>query len=101
MVAPLGTYKASIGTQQLELPIVPLTENLAVALLITVDQGVGFVDRAGQELAEILRPLGVDVVASVATMGIPIAIEVSRRLGLDDYVIFQKTPKIHLADALS
>ena len=48
-----------------------------------------------------LRPFNVEVVASVATMGIPIAIEVSRSLGLDDYVIFQKTPKIHLADALS
>lgn len=34
-------------------------------------------------------------------MGIPVAIEVSRALGLDDYVILQKTPKIHLADALA
>jgi len=34
-------------------------------------------------------------------MGIPLAIEVSRALGLDDYVILQKTPKIHLADAIA
>ncbi len=34
-------------------------------------------------------------------MGIPIAIEVSRALGLDDYLILQKTPKIHLSDAVS
>ena len=34
-------------------------------------------------------------------MGIPIAIEVTRRLGLDQYVIFHKTQKIHLADAVS
>ena len=101
MVASLCTFTARIGSQELELPVVPLTDELAVALLITVDQGVGFVDKAGRELAEILRPFGVEVVASVATMGIPIAIEVSRRLGLDDYVIFQKTPKIHLADALA
>jgi len=33
--------------------------------------------------------------------GIPLAIEVSRALGLDDYVILQKTPKIHLADAIA
>ena len=101
MVASLGTYEGHIGSQVLELPIVPLTDDLAVALLITVDRGVGFVERAGEELAAMLEPFGVEVVASVATMGIPIAIEVSRRLGLDDYVIFQKTPKIHLADALS
>jgi len=34
-------------------------------------------------------------------MGIPIAIEVTRALGLDDYVILHKTPKIHLADAIA
>lgn len=101
MVAPLGQYTATIGSQHLQLPIVPLTDEIAVALMITVDQGVHFSERAGQELAEQLRPFGVDIVASVATMGIPVAIEVSRALGLDDYVILQKTPKIHLADALS
>jgi adenine phosphoribosyltransferase len=37
---------------------------------------------------------------SAATLGIPVAIEVSRHLGLDQYVIVQKSPKIHLADAL-
>ena len=34
-------------------------------------------------------------------MGIPLAIEVSRASGLDDYVILHKTPKIHLGDSLS
>jgi adenine/guanine phosphoribosyltransferase-like PRPP-binding protein len=101
VVAPLGRYEVAIGTQHLDLPIVPLTDDIAVALMITVDLGVRFSEIAGHELAELLRPFDVDIVASVATMGIPIAIEVSRSLGLDDYVIVQKTPKIHLADALS
>ena len=34
-------------------------------------------------------------------MGIPLAIEISRSLGLDDYLILQKTPKIHLQDAIA
>ena len=34
-------------------------------------------------------------------MGIPVAIEVTRSLGLDDYLILQKTPKLHLRDAIS
>jgi adenine phosphoribosyltransferase len=33
-------------------------------------------------------------------MGIPLAVEVTRHLGLDQYVILHKTPKIHLADAI-
>ena len=101
MVAPVGTYTTAIGTQSRELPLVPIAERLAIALLITVDHGVAFIERAGAELAEVLRPYDVEIVASVATMGIPIAIEVTRTLGLDDYLILQKTPKIHLADAIS
>ena len=70
-------------------------------MLISVDHGVRFSARAGEELAELLGPYDVGIVASVATMGIPLAIEVTRALGLDDYVILHKTPKIHLGDAVS
>lgn len=95
------TYSVDIGTQRVDLPLVSLNERLALALLITVDMGVEFMSQAGSELAEILRPYNVDIVATVATMGIPVAVEVTRHLGLDQYVILHKTPKIHLADAVS
>jgi adenine/guanine phosphoribosyltransferase-like PRPP-binding protein len=95
-----GTYKTTVGSQSIDLPLVRIGDDLAIALLITVDHGVGFTERASRELAERLSDLQVDIVASVATMGIPLAIEVSRALGIDDYLIFQKTPKIHLADAI-
>ena len=81
--------------------MVALTKELALALLITVDMGVEFMRRAGEELAGLLAPYEIDIVATVATMGIPVAIEVTRSLGLDQYVILHKTPKIHLADAVS
>jgi adenine/guanine phosphoribosyltransferase-like PRPP-binding protein len=95
------TYSVDIGTQRVDLPLVSLNEHLALALLITVDMGVEFMSQAGSELAEILRPYKVDIVATVATMGIPVVVEVTRHLGLDQYVILHKTPKIHLADAVS
>jgi len=95
------TYKVEIGAQHVELPIVSLSDELALALLITVDMGVGFMSQAGRELADIIRPYDVDVVATVATMGIPLVVEVTRALGLDKYVVLHKTPKIHLADAIS
>jgi adenine phosphoribosyltransferase len=96
-----GTYSADVGSQHLELPIVSLNDNLALALLITVDVGVTFMAKAGEELAAVLAPYNVDIVATVATMGIPLAVEVTRHLGLDQYVVLHKTPKIHLADAIS
>ncbi len=96
-----GVYPVEIGTQHVELPVVRLNDALALALLITVDMGVGFMARAGEELAAVLADAGVEVVATVATMGIPLAVEVTRHLGLDQYVVLHKTPKIHLADAVT
>ncbi|HEY5112324.1 MAG TPA: phosphoribosyltransferase family protein [Acidimicrobiales bacterium] len=96
-----GTYSVEIGSQRVDLPVVSLNDNLALALLITVDMGIAFMAKAGEELADVLAPYDVDVVATVATMGIPLAVEVTRHLGLDQYVTLHKTPKIHLADAFS
>jgi adenine/guanine phosphoribosyltransferase-like PRPP-binding protein len=95
------TYSVEIGTQHVDLPIVSLSDQLALALLITVDMGVNFMAQAGEELADLLRPFDIDIVATVATMGIPVAIEVTRHLGLNQYVILHKTPKIHLSDAVT
>ncbi len=87
-----------MGTQAADLPLVQVADGLSIALLICVDHGVAFSERAGRELAELLAPAAPEVVVSVATMGIPLAIEVTRALGLDDYVILHKTPKIHLGN---
>ena len=96
VVDAVGRYRTRIGAQEVDLPLVPIADDLAIALLITVDHGVRFAEQAGTELAALLAPYEADVVVSVATMGIPLAIEVTRALGLDDYLILQKTPKIHL-----
>lgn len=95
------TFRATIGTQVIDLPIVELRDDLAVALLISVDLGLAFCERAGAELAAVLDGEQIDVVASIATMGIPFAIEVARALGHDQYVVLHKTPKIHLKDAVA
>jgi adenine phosphoribosyltransferase len=66
-----------------------------------VDHGVSFAETAGRELAALLVEFEPEIVVSVATMGIPLAIEVTRALSLDDYVILHKTPKIHLGETLA
>jgi adenine/guanine phosphoribosyltransferase-like PRPP-binding protein len=93
------TYTTTVGSQEVGLPLVALSDELTIALLICVDMGVSFAETAGRELAELMRPAEPEIVVSVATMGIPLAIEASRALGLDDYVILHKTPKIHLGEA--
>ncbi|WP_419759890.1 phosphoribosyltransferase family protein [Acidisoma sp.] len=93
-------HAVDIGGVGTRLPIVPLDDDIAIALLMVIDMGVGFGERVGAALAEEARPLSPDIVVGAATLGIPVAIEVSRALGLDDYVVLQKSPKIHLTDAL-
>jgi len=100
MTSERATYETNVGSQVLELPLVPIAEDLTIALLISVDLGVMFSQVAGTELAARLASFEPEIVVSVATMGIPVAIEVTRALGLDDYVILHKTPKIHLGDAV-
>ena len=92
------TYTTTVGSQNVDLPLVALSDELTIALLICVDMGVSFAETAGRELAELMRPAQPEIIVSVATMGIPLAIEASRALGLDDYVILHKTPKIHLGE---
>ena len=97
-IAEPATYRTAVGSRTADLPLVRMSEDVTIALLICVDHGVAFSERAGRELAELLAPASPEVVVSVATMGIPLAIEVTRALGLDDYVILHKTPKIHLGN---
>lgn len=93
------TYRVTIGSQETDLPIVELGQGERMALMITVDMGVGFMARAGEDLAALLRDLQPDVIAAPATLGIPLALEVSRALGHEDYVVLQKSRKWYLRDS--
>ncbi|HEY0910919.1 MAG TPA: phosphoribosyltransferase family protein [Bradyrhizobium sp.] len=95
-----ASYTVDIAGQPTELPIVAINDKLAISLLMVIDMGVGFGERIGKALAARLAATKPDIVVGAATLGIPVAIEVSRHLGLDQYVIVQKSPKIHLGDAL-
>lgn len=97
----LGRYRAQVGSCLLELPIVEVSEDLAIALLLTVEQPISVLAQLGRELAEHLEPRGPEAVVTIATMGIPLGIEVARALELDEYVVVHKTPKIHLHDAVA
>ena len=96
----MQTYNVDIAGEPVTLPIVPINQRLAISLLMVIDMGVQFGERIGKALAAKLGPFQPDIVVGAATLGIPVVIEVSRALGLDQYVIAQKSPKIHLADAL-
>ncbi len=100
MAGQVGTFLANIGSQRLDLPITLIDRELAVALLITADLDLSVLSRSASELAGELRKTPIDIVVTAATMGIPLAIEVTRALGLNKYLVLHKTPKTYLQDAL-
>ncbi len=94
------SWPVDVNGLEVELPIVSITPDFAISLMMVIDLGIRFGEHVGAELAKKLAPLKPDVIVGAATLGIPVAIEVSRALGLDDYVVLQKSPKIHLGDAM-
>ncbi|GBR04938.1 phosphoribosyltransferase family protein [Acetobacter oeni] len=95
------SWTVDIAGREVSLPITPVSPDRAIALMMITDMGVRFGEHIGAALAEKLRPLNPEIVIGTATLGIPVAIEVTRHLGLDNYIILQKSPKKHLADALT
>lgn len=95
------TYTVDIGRQTIDLPRFALSDELAIALLMTIDVPIAFIDAAGEELADLLAATDADVVVTAATLGIPVGIAVARRLGVERPIVLQKTDKIHLGDALT
>ena len=96
-----SSYSLDVAGYPVELPIVAIKPDFAISLMMVIDLGVRFGEHVGGKLAERLAPLQPEIIVGAATLGIPVAIEVTRALGLDRYVILQKSPKLHLADALS
>ena len=95
------SWPLDVVGRRITLPIVALKPDFAISLMMIIDLGVDFGSHVGRGLAERFASLEPEIVVGAATLGIPVAIEVSRALGLDRYVILQKSPKIHLADALA
>ncbi|WP_027132861.1 phosphoribosyltransferase family protein [Geminicoccus roseus] len=93
-------WTVDVAGRPVELPIVAIKPDFAISLMMVIDLGVDFLAHVGRELAARLEPLRPEVIVGAATLGIPVAIEVTRALGLDRYVVLQKSPKIHLGDAL-
>ncbi|UHD44295.1 adenine phosphoribosyltransferase [Aureimonas altamirensis] len=93
-------WTVDVAGLAIELPIVAIKPDFAISLMMVIDLGVRFGAHAGAALAQKLAPLRPDIIVGPATLGIPVAIETTRALNLDRYVVLQKSPKIHLGDAL-
>jgi adenine/guanine phosphoribosyltransferase-like PRPP-binding protein len=93
-------YEIKVAGETFRLPVVQLDATTAIAHLVVIDMGIRFGEIVGKALSQRFARSKPEIVVGSATLGIPVAIEVSRSLGLDRYVILQKSPKFSLGDAL-
>ena len=91
----------NVAGVEVALPIVAVRPDFGISLMMIIDMGVAFGAHVRAALAAQLQPLRAEQGVGAATLGIPVAIEVTRALGLDRYLILQKSPKLHLRDALT
>lgn len=89
-----------MGSQTVRLQLMQIAPNVAISLLMTIDEKISVIRTAGLELATMVEHLNIEAVASAATLGIPVGAAVAEGLGLDRQFVLQKTAKKHLDDAL-
>ena len=105
-VTPVGArsgqaHRVALGGREVDLPIVAVAPDVAIALLVVPDLGISVLDRAASDLAALVAPEAPKVVVGTATLGVPVAHALARALDLDAWAVLQKTRKAHLHDALS
>jgi len=93
----METYTLTIGDIQRELPIVPVSDELSIA---------SFVILGDTELVSYTAPMlarklpEVDVLVTAEAKGIPLVYELSKQLGMKQYVVARKSIKPYMETPL-
>ena len=91
------TYRINMLGLTRELPVVNVSEGVWIASNAELVLGdVEFIERAGESLAEKVRPFKPDVILTPEAKSIALAYEVSKRLGHRRYVIARKSVKAYM-----
>ncbi len=95
-------HTVRLGGLRRVLPIVQIDPHTWIASDANLILGdVGFLSQAADLLARKVRPLGVDAVLTAEAKSIPLAYELSRKLGLDRFVVARKSIKSYMGDYAS
>ena len=92
------TYQMKVCGVERELPLVPIDENKAFASFVVIGD-TELVERAAAELAAQVPP--VDVVLTAEAKGIALAYELSRRLGMKEFIVARKSVKSYMKNPIS
>ena len=87
------TYTLNVCGLERVLPLVPINDKMAFASFVVISD-TEMIEKAGAELAEKVR--GAEMIMTAEAKGIPLAYEVSRRLGLPYFIVARKSLKSYM-----
>lgn len=87
------TYKLEIAGLTRYLPIVPINEHVSIASFVILGD-TELVCRVAPELIKKMPPF--DVLVTAEAKGIPLAFEISRLLGMKNYIVARKSIKSYM-----
>ncbi|HKM28094.1 MAG TPA: phosphoribosyltransferase family protein [Anaerovoracaceae bacterium] len=91
-------YEMTIAGLKRELPLCPINEDLYIGAFIMFSD-VEITKAAATELLK--KAPEFDVIITAESKGIPLAYEMARQAGIDDYVVARKRPKLYMENVVT
>lgn len=91
-------HEMTIAGLKRQLPLCPINDELYIAAFIMFSD-VEITKAAAEELLK--RSPEFDVIITAESKGIPLAYEMARQAGTDDYIVARKAPKLYMQNVIS
>jgi adenine phosphoribosyltransferase len=99
LVAYDVVYPMELCGLQLQLPIIPLSDELAIASFVLLGN-VPLVNRCAEAIAERLRSYDIDLLVTTEAKGIPLVHRIATSLGMERFVLIRKGRKVYMQEPL-
>ncbi|MCU6700982.1 phosphoribosyltransferase family protein [Dorea ammoniilytica] len=94
----MKTYNMTLCNVDRTLPFIPISEDMAFASFVVL----GDTELVSACAPELVRKIGnVDAIVTAEAKGIALAYEVSRQLGLKEFIVARKSTKSYMKDVVS
>ena len=92
-----NTYKININGMERELSLFPVNDKISIAAFIVFGD-VELTEHCAKELIKIIPEH--DIMITAEAKSIPLICEMARQMGVNDYVIARKKPKVYMSDII-
>ena len=93
----MDSYELELLGIKRKLPLIPIDDDRAYASFVILGD-VELIREAGKALAGKIE--GVDYILTAEAKGIPLSFEMSREMGLKEYIILRKSVKTYMQDPM-